>query len=86
MTEDEILQMMEAETWLTAEDAVAYGLIDRVSGTAETGPAPLVAAASAFGLADPKAIEEWRRQQAERRTAAQEAAQARYDYLRLMEV
>lgn len=86
MTEDEILQMMEAETWLTAEDAVAYGLIDRVSGTAEAGPAPLVAAASAFGLADPKAIEEWRRQQAERRTAAQEAAQARYEYLRLMEV
>ena len=86
MTEDEILQMMEAETWLTAEDAVAYGLIDRVSGTAETGPTPLVAAASTFGLADQKAIEEWRRQQAERRTAAQEAARARYEYLRLMEV
>lgn len=86
MTEDEILQMMEAETWLTAEDTVAYGLIDRVSGTASTGNSPLMAAASAFGLADPKAIEEWRRQQAERKTAAQEAAQARYNYLRLMEV
>ena len=87
MTEDEILQLMEAETWLTAEDAVAYGLIDQVSKPAETlGPKPLAAAASSFGLADPEAIAEWKRLRAEEKKDAVAAARAKYEYLSLMTV
>ena len=32
MTEDYALTMMDAETWLTAEDALARGLIDAIAG------------------------------------------------------
>lgn len=87
MAEDEILQMMEAETWLTAEDAVAYGLIDQISKPAASPEdKPLLAAASAFGLADPEAIAEWKRQRASEENGAIEAARARYEYLRLITV
>lgn len=86
MSESEVLQMMEVETWLTAEDAVAYGLINRVSKPAEEKNGPLMVAASAFGLADPAAIEDWKRQRAQAETAAVKAAQSYYKYLNLMEV
>lgn len=87
MPENEILQMMEVETWLTAEDAVAYGLIDRVSTPAAGGEnKPLAAAASSFGLADPEAIAEWRRQQAENKNNAIAAARARFKYLQMVNV
>lgn len=86
MEEGEILQMMEVETWLTAEDAVAYGLIDKVSAP-ETGNKPLAAAAAVgFGLADPKAIEDWKRQQAEKKNNAITAAEVRLKYLELMNI
>lgn len=31
MSEEDALQLMEDETWLTADDAVAYGLIDEIA-------------------------------------------------------
>ena len=86
MSENEILQMMEVETWLTAEDAVAYGLIDRISTPAEEKNGPLMVAASAFGLADPEAIADWKRQRAKAESEAARAAAAHYKYLKLMEV
>lgn len=31
LPEDELIKMMDAETWLTAEDCIAYGLADRLA-------------------------------------------------------
>ena len=37
MSEQDALDLMEAETWLTAQDAVDYGLIDRIAENSNTG-------------------------------------------------
>ena len=54
---EEILAMMDRETWLTAQQAVEYGFVDRImTPTAENGQKPLQLAASLGGLLPQKAI------------------------------
>lgn len=43
MSEADALELMDKETWLTADDAVAYGLIDSIAGQQNTEPLDLVA-------------------------------------------
>lgn len=54
MSESDALQMMDVETWLTAEDAVGYGLIDEISQSHNAGTAggttDLNLVASAYGM------------------------------------
>lgn len=46
MSEAEILDIMATETWLTAEKAVEYGFVDRVSKQAEQGGVTSLAAST----------------------------------------
>lgn len=59
MSEQDALDLMDAETWLTAQDAVDYGLIDEIAGSKNTQPSngetPLLTA-SAGGMLPPSVI------------------------------
>lgn len=55
MEEADALQLMEEETWLTAEDAVAYGLIDEIAESQNKTEA-VVLAADLGGLLPAKVI------------------------------
>lgn len=73
---DEILEMMEAETWITAEKAVELGLIDQVMGQEEKEPAQMAAGTM------PLLTEEQKEQarcmmEAKERKSIQKAAEAR---------
>lgn len=46
MPEQDALDLMDAETWLTAQDAVDYGLIDEIAQSKNTEPLKLAASAS----------------------------------------
>ncbi len=54
MTEKEVLDMMDVETWLTADDAVAYKLVDEIAEAKNTNQGATVIgdrlAASASGM------------------------------------
>lgn len=60
MSEEDALQLMDAETWLTAQDAVDYGLIDEISENKNAHTQPGEAArmtASVGGMLPPSVIE-----------------------------
>lgn len=50
MSEKDVLDLMDAETWITAQDAVDYGLIDEIAGVAKETTAPLALVASSGNL------------------------------------
>lgn len=50
MTEDEALEMMENETWLTAEQAKEKGLVDEIIFEDKADPMPMVASYGLFAL------------------------------------
>lgn len=60
MSEKDALDLMDAETWLTAKDAVDYGLIDRIAENQNAAPEsagePARLAASASGMLPPSVI------------------------------
>lgn len=60
MTEKEALDLMDAETWLTAKDAVDWGLIDRIAENQNAAPEsadePARLAASVSGMLPPSVI------------------------------
>lgn len=61
--EDEILQMMSKETWLTANEAVELGFADSITA----GAAPFALAASASGMLPEKLIGELKNKNARAR-------------------
>lgn len=68
-SEAELLQLMDEETWLTAEKAVEYGLIDKISESAQ-GKMKLVASYSTKMLSR-EVIEKMQAQKAKERMQAQ---------------
>ena len=59
MTEEDALALMDAETWITAQDAVDYGLIDSIAGSKNSvpdGDASVRLAASVGGMLPPSVI------------------------------
>lgn len=60
MSEKDALDLMDAESWLTAQDAVDYGLIDRIAGSqnavSEDDNASVRMAASVGGMLPPSVI------------------------------
>lgn len=58
MSEKDALDLMDAETWLTAQDAVEYGLIDEIAGTKNSNAGePVRMAASVSGMLPPSVID-----------------------------
>ena len=74
MTEKEALHLMDKETWLTAEDAVKYGLIDEIAQEAGNENLPMVAS---VGEMLPRAVIDRMKQTMERETAALELLKLR---------
>lgn len=59
MSEKDALDLMDAETWITAQDAVDYGLIDEIAGSKNSIPdedASVRLAASVGGMLPPSVI------------------------------
>lgn len=59
MSEKDALDLMDAETWITAQDAVDYGLIDKIAGSQNSIPdedASVRLAASVGGMLPPSVI------------------------------
>lgn len=59
MSEKDALDLMDAETWITAQDAVDYGLIDKIAGSqnsVQDGDASVRLAASVGGMLPPSVI------------------------------
>lgn len=59
MSEKDALDLMDAETWITAQDAVDYGLIDKISGSqnsVQDEDASVRLAASVGGMLPPSVI------------------------------
>ena len=56
MSEHDALDMMDAETWLTAQDAVDYGLIDEIAQSAQETSQTSRLAASAADMLPPDVI------------------------------
>lgn len=59
MSEKDALDLMDAETWITAQDAVDYGLIDRIAGSqnsVQDEDASVRLAASVGGMLPPSVI------------------------------
>lgn len=77
----EILEMMDRETWLTAEQAVEEGFVDRIMPQNEAAKAPDLQLAASFGsvLLPEKAIA-YAKAHLRNRTAAAKA-QAEYDLM-----
>ena len=58
MTEQEALDLMDAESWLTAQDAVDRGLIDEIAGSQNSNAGePVRMAASVSGMLPPSVID-----------------------------
>lgn len=60
MSEKDALDLMDAETWITAQDAVDYGLIDKIAGSQNSIPdedASVRLAASVGGMLPPSVID-----------------------------
>ena len=58
MSEQDALDLMDAETWLTAQDAVEYGLIDEIAGAKNSNAGePVRMAASVSGMLPPSVID-----------------------------
>lgn len=82
-TEDEILSMMDRETWLTAEQAVAEGFVDRVMfAESDKTPAPVRLAASYGPAMLPESVLEYARAHFNNQTAKAKA-DAQYQILLL---
>ena len=80
-TEAEILDMMAKETWLTAEDAVKHGFVDRVMfQESQTVGKPVQLAANFGSGLLPFNVIEYARKHFNNQTARANA-QAQYDYL-----
>lgn len=59
MSEKDALDLMDAETWITAQDAVDYGLIDKIAGSQNSDQdedASVRLAASVGGMLPPSVI------------------------------
>lgn len=59
MSEKDALDLMDAETWITAQDAVDYGLIDKIAGSqnsVQDEDASVCLAASVGGMLPPSVI------------------------------
>ncbi len=82
MSKEEVLDMMEHETWLTAEQAKEKGLIDAIMFEDKTEPVPLVA--STFSLPTQSQMEKVKRMIKEQ-TAKSESAllMAKLNFLKL---
>lgn len=77
---EEILAMMDRETWLTADRAVEYGFVDRImQPKAGNGQKPLQLAASLGGLLPEKAIAYAKAHIRDNTAAAK--AKAEYEYM-----
>lgn len=77
---EEILAMMDRETWMTAEQAVANGFVDRImEPKAGNGQKPLQLAASLGGLLPEKAIAYAKAHIRDNTAAAK--AKAEYEYM-----
>lgn len=60
MSEKDALDLMDAETWITAQDAVDYGLIDKIAGSqnsVQDEDASVRLAASVGGMLPPSVID-----------------------------
>lgn len=60
MSEQDALDLMDAETWITAQDAVDYGLIDSIAESKNSAPeedANIRLAASVGGMLPPSVID-----------------------------
>ena len=80
-SEQEILDLMDRETWLTAEQAVQEGFVDRVmfaDNKSKTSPMQL-AASYGSGLLSPSALENVRKLYNQKTASAK--AQAEYDFM-----
>lgn len=77
-TQDEILEMMARETWLTAEEAVKAGFVDRVMFAQAAEPVRL-AASQGTGLL-PGNVIDYAKRHFNNRTAG-EKARAEYNYM-----
>lgn len=87
MTEEEALQMMEAETWLTAEQAKERGLIDGIMFENEQEEYTPIVAGPLFALPSEERMELARRMMKEadktNTTAFSDISQQRLNFLRL---
>lgn len=88
LTEEEILEMMEQETWLTAAQAKEKGLIDAVMFEEKEPEAPVTMAASMFHLPSAEQLAEVRKlidggkgQQEENELKEKKAAECRWKLL-----
>ena len=78
-SEAEILELMDNETWYSAQQAVADGFVDRIMDSAQTAEKPMQLAASfGSGLLPPRVIEDAK---AHLKNTAQAIAEAEYNYL-----
>ena len=78
-SEAEILELMDNETWYSAQQAVAEGFVDRIIAPAQTAEKPMQLAASfGSGLLPPRVIEDAK---AHLKNTAQAIAEAEYSYL-----
>lgn len=57
MSEQDALDLMDAETWITAQDAVDYGLIDEIAGSQNGTGETVRLAASVGGMLPPSVID-----------------------------
>lgn len=68
MSEKDAIDLMDAETWLTAQDAVDYGLVDEIAGaknTNQTSAEPMRMAASVSGMLPPSVIDKMQKKRDE---------------------
>lgn len=64
MSEQDALDLMDAESWLTAQDAVDYGLIDEIAEPKNSN-APVRMAASVGGMLPPSVIDKMQKRRQE---------------------
>lgn len=81
MSENDALEMMDKETWLTAEKALEKGLIDKIMFSDNTQP--LLAASYGSGLLPKSVIDRTRKYLTNIKT---EKAKAEYEFLNMKEI
>lgn len=81
MSENDALEMMDKETWLTAEKALEKGLIDKIMFSDNTQP--LLAASYGSGLLPKSVIDRTREYLTNSKT---EKAKAEYEFLNMKEI
>lgn len=81
MSENDALEMMDKETWLTAEQALEKGLIDKIMFSDNTQP--LLAASYGSGLLPKSVIDRTREYLTNSKT---EKAKAEYEFLNMKEI